>query len=326
MEKLAIVGKYPEEAYELLDKTLSKKFKILYITEQEELDKSTDLEYVVLRTLKINREIIMNNKNLKLIQRWGAGYDTIDMEEANKRNIPVAVATGINSCAVAEHTILLILALYRHLIPLNESIKNGIWDRTTFASKSFTITNKKLGLLGFGAIGKMVAQKSQVLGAEVQYYDIYRLGQEIESTLRVKYVDFKTLLQTSDIITIHLPLTSDTVDLISREELNLMKKNAIIVNTSRGGIINENDLADFLQSGNLLGAALDSFEKEPYPKDGRFSNINNIIMTPHIGGTVADLVEPMAMKVSDNVLRVYEKKSLSKADYVNYKYCSYPGN
>jgi D-3-phosphoglycerate dehydrogenase len=322
--RVTIIGKYPVEAYEMLNHTLSDKFELDYIKDQEELNKVSDLEYVILRTLKIDGDVIKNNKNLKLIQRWGAGYDSVDIQEANRKNIPVSVATGINSCAVAEHTILLIFALYRHLIPLNEKIKNGIWDRTTYASNSYTISGKTIGLVGLGAIGKMVAQKSQALGAKVQYYDLFRMDNDVEDSMGVKFTELDTLFETSDIVSIHLPLTTDTVNLISKNELNLMKKDAVIVNTSRGGIINENDLADALEKGNILGAALDSFVEEPYPKEGRFNCIENIIMTPHIGGTVVDLVKPMVKKVTDNIVKVYENKGLDKRDYINSEFCAYP--
>ena len=326
MSKVTIVGKYPDEAYELLTKGLSDKFELEFITEQDELNKVSDLEYVILRTLRIDENIIKNNRNLKLIQRWGAGYDTVDIQAANSRNIPVTVASGINSCAVAEHTLLLILALYRHLVQLNNKVKEGIWDRTTYASNSYTINGKRVGLIGLGAIGKMVALKTMALGAEVVYYDLYRLDSEQEESLNVVFLELDELLKTSDIVSIHLPLTSDTVDLITRRELELMKKNAVIVNTSRGGIIKENDLADILTSGSILGAGLDSFEKEPYPRDGRFNAIDNVIMTPHIGGTVDDLIKPMAEKVTNNIISVYENKGLNKRDYVNHKDCSYPAD
>lgn len=324
LEKLTFAGTYPNEANELLASKLSGYFEISYIKDQETLYNAEDLEYLVLRTLKVDRNIIANNKNLKLIQRWGSGYDTVDVEAASERNVPVLVATGINSCAVAEHTILLILALYRHLISLDKKLRDGIWDRTTFASNSYTINGKKAGLIGCGAIGKLVAQKLQALGAEVQYYDLFRMNPEAEQRFGVHFLDLKSLLQTSDIISIHLPLTSETVDLITATELKLMKKDAIIINTSRGGIINESDLADALETGQILGAGLDSFEVEPYPENGRFTTLDNIVITPHIGGTVSDLVRPMAEKVADNVLRVLEQKELNASEFINMNECLYP--
>ncbi len=324
MTKITIAGVYPDEAYELLKKGLAESFEISYIKDQATLDASTDLEYVLLRTLKMSRSNIENNAHLKMIQRWGAGYDTVDVEAASEANIPVTVAKGVNSCAVAEHAILLMLALYRHILPLDRKLRKGVWDRTTFVSESYTINGKKAGLIGCGAIGKMVASKLQALGATIQYYDLFRMSASEEQELHISFVDFKTLLTTSDIISIHLPLTSDTVDLISEKELALLKKNAILVNTSRGGIINESDLADALQLGHLLGAALDSYEVEPYPKNGRLASIENVVMTPHIGGSVADLVIPMAEKVLGNIHKVLESKPLNKSEYVNFSDCSFP--
>lgn len=324
MAKITLAGTYPDEAYELLHAGLSQKFSINHIRDQEELDSTVDLEYLVLRTLKVDKNVINNNSNLKMIQRWGSGYDTVDIEAASRRNIPVAVASGVNSCAVAEHTLLLILAMYRHILPLDSSIRKGVWDRTTYASQSYTINGKTAGLIGCGAIGKLVAEKLRALGAQIQYYDLYRMDKDIEERLGISYVDFETLLITSDIVSIHLPLTPNTANLIATKELALMKKSAVIVNTSRGGIINERDLADFLDSEKILGGALDSYEEEPYPKNGPLLNVKNIIMTPHIGGTVSDLVKPMAKKVLDNIFRVYDNKKLNKREYINFKDCSFP--
>lgn len=324
MNTITLAGSYPEEAYELIQSKLPDNFNIKYARSQEELNELEDLEFVILRTLKVDSKLIKSNPKLKLIQRWGAGFDTVDIEAAGTMNIPVAVASGVNSCAVAEHAILLMLATYRNLIPLNRNTKSGIWDRSTFSSSSYTVDGKRVGLLGLGAIGKMVAKKVSALGANVQYYDIFRLSKEKEKELNISYVDFETLLKTSDIISIHLPLTENTKNIINEEAFRKMKPSSIIINTSRGGIIDENFLAEALKTKLIMGAALDSFSEEPYPSGGILNSIENLIMTPHIGGTVVDLTRPMVEKVLGNINKVHKGMPLYKVDFVNSKLCTYP--
>lgn len=324
LNTLTLAGPYPDEVSGLLRKELPDTMAIRTVKEQSELDALTDMEFVILRTLKIGRSLIEANPSLKLIQRWGAGFDTVDIEAAGKQNIPVAVAASVNSCAVAEHAILLMLASYRNLIDLDANTKKGIWDRTTFASRSFMISDKKIGLLGCGAIGRLVAQKTAALGAEVQYYDAYRLPEAVEKQLGLSYVDLPTLLETSDILSMHLPLTEDTKLIIGARELARMKKGSVLINTSRGGLIDEAALVASLNDGHLLAAALDSFSEEPYPSDGPLIEARNLIMTPHIGGTVVDLTLPMVRKVAENVLRVYRSQPLPKRDMVNSILCPYP--
>ncbi len=321
---LTLAGPYPEEVFGLLRKELPESLNIRVVKDQASLDSLNDMEFVILRTLRMDGALIEANPSLRLIQRWGAGFDTVDIETAGRRNVPVAVASGVNSNAVAEHALLLMLASYRHLTALDASTKKGGWDRTTFASQSFMVSDKLVGLLGCGAIGKLVAQKAAALGAYVQYYDAFRLPAEEEKRLHLSYVDFGTLLETSDILSLHLPLIESTKLIIGEKELGRMKKGAVLINTSRGGLIDEARLAAALEDGRLMAAALDSFSEEPYPADGPLLGVDNLIMTPHIGGTVVDLTLPMVRKVAENVMRVHEGQPLPKRDLVNAAWCGYP--
>lgn len=321
---LTLAGPYPEEVFGLLRKELPESLNIRVVKDQASLDSLNDMEFVILRTLRMDGALIEANPSLRLIQRWGAGFDTVDIETAGRRNVPVAVASGVNSNAVAEHALLLMLASYRHLTALDASTKKGGWDRTTFASQSFMVSDKLVGLLGCGAIGKLVAQKAAALGAYVQYYDAFRLPAEEEKRLHLSYVDFGTLLETSDILSLHLPLIESTKLIIGEKELGRMKKGAVLINTSRGGLIDEARLAAALRDGRLMAAALDSFSEEPYPADGPLLGVDNLIMTPHIGGTVVDLTLPMVRKVAENVMRVHEGQPLPKRDLVNAAWCGYP--
>lgn len=324
MKTITLAGPYPAEVKPLIQSLLPDDYSIQEIKSQDDLNKQQNLEHVILRTFKIDKTLIDKNPSLKVIQRWGAGYDTIDVEAASDRNIPVLIAAGVNACAVSEHVLLLILASLKNLIPIHQNTYGGIWDRSTYTHRSYMLQGKTVGLIGLGRIGMLTAQKLNALGARVAYYDICRMNPEYEKTSHIEYAGFDELLTTSDIISVHVPLNSNTHNLIDYSNLRLMKSNAIVINTSRGGIVNEGDLARALRENLISGAALDCFSEEPLVYPSIFEGLDNIIMTPHIGGSVSDLNPLMAKKVVENILDVIGKKPVSPLDFVNSKSCTYP--
>lgn len=321
---LTLAGPYPKEVPGLIRELLPPDLALREIKDQESLDAARDLEIVILRTLRMGGALIEANPGLKLIQRWGAGYDTVDIEAAGRRKVPVAVAAGVNSNAVAEHAVLLILACLRHLTALDASMKRGAWDRTKFAQNSYTIADKTLGLLGCGAIGRLVAEKARALDAHVKYYDASRLSEREEKTLGIEYASFGDVVSSSDILSLHLPLLEGTKNIMDAAALASMKPGSVLVNTSRGGLVDESALAKVLAEGPLMAAALDSFSEEPYPADGPLIGLENLIMTPHIGGSVVDLTLPMVRKVAANAVAVLGGKPLPRRDMVNQATCGYP--
>lgn len=321
--QLALVGPYPAGVYEQICSLLPR-WKVTRIDTQQELDTRTDLEFVILRTFKMDAALIAANPRLRMIQRWGAGFDTVDIAAAGERGIPVAVAAGINSHAVAEHTILLILAALRNLVPLATDTAAGGWDRNTYAGRTYMLAEKQVGLVGCGAIGRYVAQLLKGLGASVSYYDAFRLDQRTEEALGLTYLELDGLFLQSDIVSLHLPMMEETKGMIDRKLLGRMKPTAVLVNTSRGGLVDEEALAEALREGKLLGAALDSVSQEPYPPNGCLRKAPNLIITPHVAGTVVELNLHMARRVCDNVLAVYENRPLSQRELVNSATCDYP--
>lgn len=317
MNKVTLAGKYPPGTSELLSALLPKDFAIDFAETQEALDAHTKLQYLILRTLKANQQLIQNNPGLELIHRWGVGYDSVDVQAATKNGVKVVIATGINTNAVAELALTFMLSIYRHIVPLHSKTASGEWDRTTYTTNSFTIRNKVVGLIGCGNIGRSIAQKVTALGASVQYYDVHRMSVEQETALGVKFSDFETVLQTSDIISLHLPLTEATKNIIDAKQLTMMKPNAILINTARGGLINEAALCEALRNKAILGCALDTYSVEPYDGSGQFGQLDNVILTPHVGGIVDDLTHEMVKKISENILKVALGQPLSKVDWVN---------
>jgi D-3-phosphoglycerate dehydrogenase len=308
--KVAIVGKYALGTIDRIRELLPTDFEIMEIDTTEELDKLKDADAAVLRGFRINEKHISQINNLKFIQRWGAGYDTVDIEAAGKRGIYVSNLPGMNSYAVSEMVIAHILAIYKNLINHHNFLSNGIWTRDTYNERTYTLKNKLVGLIGFGNIGRQVCQKVKCFGAHVQYNDIYRLDASEEESIGIKYVEIEELLKTSDIISIHVPLTEGNKNLINIANISIMKKTAVVINTSRGGIVNETDLYDALVNNRILGAGLDCFAAEPIERGNPLLKLDNVVLTPHVGGASADLADEMIPQVVDNIMRLKNNEEL----------------
>lgn len=320
MEIVALTGPYDPNVKALLYKAVPSGFEIREIASESEYGQLLEANYVILRTLKLNDQVINSIPNLKLIQRWGVGYDTVDIKAAGRRNIPVAITSGMNAAPVSEMAILLMLAVYRNLPRLYHNVLEGKWREGLNVGSLYTMEGKTVGLVGLGSIGKMVAHKVKSFGAEVQYYDLYRLSPAEEAELGVKYVAFEELLKTSDIISLHVPLGDKTRHLIRRETIELMKPTAILVNTARGEVVKEEDLVTALQSNKILGAGLDVVEHEPAAKDSALLKLQNVVVTPHMGGSTMDISANMVKRCLENIVKVSKGESLSKSDVVNSQY------
>lgn len=323
MYSLALVGPYPKGVYEQIRGNLPMDWNITCIETQQELDECRDLVYVILRTHKMNADLINANPNLCIIQRWGVGYDTVDIDAAGKRGIPVTIAANINSHSVAEHTIALMLSSLRNIVPMAVFTMAGAWDRISYAEKTYMLSEKKIGLLGCGAIGKKVAELSSALGAKLSYYDSCRLSEVLEKQMGLTYLPLDEIFSQSDIISLHMPLTDQTKNIVNKTRINLMKPTALLINTARGGLIDEIVLAEALTNGKIFGAALDCLSEEPYPIDGCLRGVPNLLLTPHVGGTAVELNLYMARRVCENVLKVARGQPLQAIELVNKELCGY---
>lgn len=322
MEVIALTGEYDDEVKKLIAKMVPPGFTLKEISSVDQYDNLREANYIILRIFKLNAEVINSIPNLKLIQRWGVGYEKVDIKAAGKRNIPVAITPGMNAAAVSEMAVLLMLAVYRKLITLHNNVVEGKWQVPGIASSSYTIDDKRVGLIGLGSIGRKVAEKVQSFGATVQYYDVFRRPLEEETALGIEYVELDQLLKTSDIISLHVPLTDATKHLICKDTLGLMKPSAIIVNTARGAIIKQDDLAEALKAGKILGAGLDCLEQEPADKDNPLFALKNVVVTPHMGGSTIDISVNMAKRCIENIVRISKSQDLPKTDIVNAEYFS----
>ncbi len=227
--------------------------------------------------------------HLKLVQSLSVGTDDVDLDAAKRAGVPVAVNGGANAISVAEHTVLLILALYRKLVATVNRVNNGVWgDSRLGTERYFEIHGKTVGLLGLGNIGRMVAERLAPFRPNLIYYDPFRLDQDRERQLNVEYVTFDEVLARADIVSLHLPLTEETHHLIGSRELALMKETAILINTSRGPLVDEAALVGSLDAGAIAGAGLDVLSQEPAPADHPLLGRDDVIVTPHIAGPTWD--------------------------------------
>ena len=243
-----------------------------------------DAEFIMLCGNVIPDEIIKATDKVRLIQLLSAGWDFLNIPLVQKLNIPVANNGGANSWAVADHTLMLILSSYHRLIEVDKATRAGKWGYPLDGTNVFELANKKVGLLGLGNIGRQVAKRLLPFDAHIQYCDLMRLSSKDEHALSINYVGLETLFSTSDIISIHIPLVDSTYQLVDKKLIDLMKPSSIIVNTSRGSIINESYLIDTLRNRRISGAALDVFEQEPIEKDNPLLLMENVIITPHSAG------------------------------------------
>lgn len=301
--KVVLAGPYPVGTFFRLQKALEgTNIELVEASTEEVFDTVNDVDAVILRVLKMPKSVIERfTSRLKMIMRWGAGFDSVDIETAGKKGIAVCSTPGANAYAVSELTVLLMLAVGRKLICHDRSLHEGVWSKNAFLNQSFTLNEKIVGIIGGGNIGRQVAQKVQPFGAKVQYYDEFRLSSEVEQKYQMKYVDLDQLLRTSDIVTLHIPLLDSTKHMLDAKHLSIMKDGAILINASRGGIVDDRALLDAVNSGKLGGAGLDCVEREPLDKDDPLLANSNIIVTPHVGGGVADITDAIIPMLIENI-------------------------
>ena len=257
-----------------------------------------DVEAIVVRSdTRITEEVMRGAPRLRVVGRAGAGVDNIDVAAATKRGVVVMNAPGENTISAAEHTLSLLLALARQIPRADRSMKAGRWDRG--AILGVELSGKTLGVLGLGKVGREVAARTRALGMEVIGYDPV-LTEEVAARLGVALMPIDAVYERSDFITLHLPLNDETRHLIGAEELKRCRRGVRILNVARGGIIDEKALHDALISGQVAGAALDVFEKEP-PAGSPLLSLDAVIATPHLGASTQEAQEKVAVRIAEQI-------------------------
>ncbi len=278
--KILIVGYFNETAKSNITRHFPEEWDIVIVPPGKEmLHHIEDCQVIIPEHIKVDRSLLATAKKLKLVQT-GAGFDNVDIDVCTQHGIWVANAAGVNAQVVAEHVMALILSYYKNIPFLDAFMKNSL-DESQLDYTGSELTGKTIGIIGLGAIGKKVAAFCRVFDMNVLAYSRNAV---VQSDGFVKITDFDTLVSTSDIVSIHLPLNQQTKQLINKAVFKKMKKTTLFINTARGGIVNQSDLIDALKNRDILGACLDVFESEPLPIDSELRDLDNVILTPHTAG------------------------------------------
>lgn len=260
------------------------------------------VDAAIVSTDPFDAHVLDRAPRLRVIARVGVGTDSIDLEAAARNRVAVCTTPGANTASSADHTLALMLAALRRVPAHDRAVRAGRWERTG-AATGWELHHATVGLVGYGAIGRAVRQRLQGFGARVQIYDPF-----LADTPRIERVSLETLLATSDVISLHVPLTHATHHLLDKTRLALLQPHAVLVNTARGGLIDEEALADALERHQLRAAALDVLQLEP-PTFSRLTTLESVILTPHVAGLSDTSIREMTRRATDAVLAVLSGRS-----------------
>lgn len=311
MNKILVSASYYDtlgrEAWELLE---DNGYEVIYNPEKkfpsystEEIEALPDKEEIIAALIGMDdyrdERKYQLLPNLKVVTKFGVGVDNIDGELARKYGVKACNAPGQNSNAVAELTVCFMINMLRRVVSVHKKMETGEWDR----SQGNEVKGKTIGLLGFGAIAKLVAKKLQTWDVNIIAYDLYP-NEKAAQELGVRMTTQEEVITASDIVSIHIPATPDTYHMFNKETIASMKDGAYLINAARGALVDLDDLVEALNSGKLAGAALDAFEVEPLPADAEIFKCPNIVVAPHIGAETFEAYHNVSMATAQDFVRV----------------------
>jgi len=302
---VTVTNIFPEIALEKLSSHVELRINNTETPPTEEMLKQSASQSAVLITYltdKISADIIDRGRNLKIIANYGAGFNNIDVAHARRKNIWVTNTPGVLHETTADLTWAMILGIARSIVPADKYTRDGKF--TGWQAKLYLggdVYGKTLGVIGCGEIGKAVARRALGFNMRVLYHQRNRLPEVVEKQLGAEFVSLEDLLQQSDFVTPHVPLTDETRTMIGKDQLVMMKKTAYLIHTARGKVVDDRALVNALKAGELAGAALDVYENEPKLTPG-MTELDNLLILPHIGSASTDTRDRMALLVADNVL------------------------
>lgn len=307
--KVFVTYKIPEDGLKLL----KEKYELdvyegeEFLTKEEMLKQVKDADAVITQLRDpVDKEFIDAGKKLKIIANYAVGYNNINVEYAKSKGIYVTNTPGVLTEATADIAWALILAVARKIISADRFVREGKfkgWKPKLFLG--YEIHGKTLGIIGMGRIGQAVARRALGFGMNIIYHNRKRLPEEVEKKYSASYVDLETLLKNSDFISINVPLTDETYHLLDEKRLNLLKPNAILVNTARGPVVDEKALYKLLKEGKIAGAGFDVYENEPFLTPG-LEKLENVVLLPHIGSATFETRSKMSIMVAENVIDALE--------------------
>lgn len=273
------------------------------LSEDELIIMVNDVVGIIAGTENITKNVMLHADALKVISRYGVGLDNVDMKTAEEKNILVYRTPETPALAVAELTLSLILNLLRKISKVDGNIKANLWK----SEVGNLLTEKTVGIIGLGRIGKKLVEFLQPFEVNVLVYET-KPDKTFTSKYGIKLTSFEELICDSDIITLHCPLTERTKLLIGSDELSKMKDTAILINTARGGLVDEEALYEALKNGKISGAAIDAFETEPYT--GPLKKLDNVILTPHVGSLTVETRKHMEIEAAENIINGLKKQNV----------------
>jgi len=279
----------------------------------ERLMATEPVDAVISRTFELSEQAIASCPSLKVISKHGVGVSNIDVAAASARGIPVYVTPGANAQSVCEMTLALLFGAARKVSWMDREIRAGRWSRAQYGLQ---LQGRTLGLVGFGQVARKVATVCQALGMSVKVYDPF-LTADSDLMGAERMGSLATLLAVSDVLSLHVPLTAQTRDLIGAAELALLPEHAVLINTARGEVVNETALVDALRSGRLFAAGLDTMAIEPLPADSPLMSLDNVLLTPHVGGSTPAALAAMARDAATNVTDFLRGKPVPRTSCVN---------
>jgi D-3-phosphoglycerate dehydrogenase len=300
VKSVLVVQPLRPEALAIFDARKDVSYKVVTdVSEANLVANVEDADAITVRTAEISKQVLAAAPRLKVISRHGVGYDNIPVNECTARGIPVTIVGSVNAVSVAEHTFYLMLAAARAGIELDTAVRRGdfrIRERVT----GVELNGRNLLIIGFGRTGKQVATRARVFGMKVSVFDPYYQG-DLQTDVRV-VTSLETGLREANVVTLHTPLTEETRGILGAHELSLLPKGAIVVNASRGGVIDEAALLAAVKSRHLHGAGLDTFEAEPLPPDSPLFAEPRIVLSPHAAAMTETSLSAMAVMTARNAL------------------------
>ena len=315
--KIAVMGEIHQDGWNVFKDNNIESFEILNFEEDSLRKELFEVDAILLRTAKLSNDVLSCCKKLKIISRHGVGYDNVNLEYLNQNNIALGITSTSNAVSVAEHVLTSFLYLSKNIHLSDRLTREGRFNDKSSLPNFFELYQKNIVIFGFGRIGKAVAKRCLGFEANVYVYDPF-ISKNVIEEHNCKVVDKINGLKIADYISIHLPLNEDTKNFIDEEELLLMKETAIVVNTARGGIINEASLISSLQRKKILGAGLDVFEKEPPDANHPFFKLDNVILSPHNAALTIECRKRMAVESAENItFFLLNNKKLNLNNIVN---------
>jgi D-3-phosphoglycerate dehydrogenase len=275
----------------------------------------SDADVLFVMAAPVGADLIAAAKRLRLIQKLGAGIDRVDQQACLSRGIALARLAAGNAVPAAEHTVLLMLACYRRLPLVDRQTRSGHWGKEEARGLHRQLRGKRIGLVGFGAIGREVAAVLSGFETDIVYYDPVRAAPELEARLRVRALPLDELIATSDIVSLHLPLMPETAGLIDAVRIRHMKRGSVLINAARGGLVDEAALAAALRDGHLAAAGLDAFAQEP-PLGSPLLGLDQTVVTPHLAGATLDNFGNIIERAVANAIAFFETGRLPERDAV----------